>query len=112
MDGEKVASALNATHLPGLRFVSQSFIPVSGLYQGRRCGGVGIRITDRAAVRSMRMGLEIASFLQQLYPQDFDTSKTITLLGSAETVQKLNDGVPASEIVATWQPALAAYDQL
>src|SRR5260370_8974168 len=31
MDGEKVSSALNATHLPGLKFVTQPFIPVSGL---------------------------------------------------------------------------------
>lgn len=112
MDGEKVASALNATRLPGLKFVSQSFIPVSGLYQGRRCGGVGIRITDRAAVRSMRMGIEIAALLQKLYPQDFDASKTITLLGNAETVQKLKDGVPAAEIVASWQSALTQFDQL
>ena len=112
MDGEKVASALNIAHLPGLRFVSQSFIPVSGLYQGRRCGGVGIRITDRAGVRSVRMGLEIAVLLQKLYPQDFDASKTITLLGNAETVQKIKEGAAASEIVGTWKPALAQYDQL
>ena len=112
MDGEKVAAALNAVHLPGLKFVPQYFIPVSGLYAGRRCGGVGIRITDRAEVRSMRMGLEIAALLEKLYPQDFDVSKTITLLGSVETVQKLKDGVPPAEIVASWQPALAAYDRI
>jgi len=112
MDGEKVASALNTAHLPGLRFVSQSFIPVSGLYQGRRCGGVGIRITDRAIVRSMRMGIEIAALLQKMYPQDFDAFRTITLLGNAETVQELGDGVPASKIVAAWQPALTQFDQL
>src|SRR5215469_9968143 len=112
MDGEKVAAALNSDHLPGLRFVPQPFIPVSGLYQGRRCGGVGIRITDRAAVRAMRMGLEIAALLEKLYPQDFDLSKTITLLGNAEAVQKLKDGVPVPQILAAWQPALTAYDQI
>jgi len=112
MDGYKVADALNASHLAGLRFVVQSFIPVSGLYAGRRCGGVGIRITDRAATRSMRMGLEIATLLQRMYPQDFDAGKTITLLGNAETVQKLKDGVPAAEIVAFWQQSLADYDKL
>jgi len=36
----------------------------------------------------------------------------VTLLGNAETVQKLKDGVPAAEIVASWQPALTQYDQL
>lgn len=111
MDGEKVASALNAAHLPGLKFVSQPFIPVNGLYGGKRCGGVGVRIGDRTAVRAITAGLEIALLLQKMYPSDFDVSKTIFLLGNAATVQKLKDGVPASEIVASWQPALADYDK-
>ena len=112
MDGGKVASALNEAHLPGLKFVAQPFIPVSGLYAGRRCGGVSIRVGDRATVRSMRMGLEIAALLKKMYPQDFDVSKTITLLGNAETVQKLQAGTPASEIISSWQPALTPFEQL
>lgn len=111
MDGEKVAAALNAVRLPGLKFVAQPFIPVSGLYAGRRCGGVGVRIGDRADVRAMRMGLEIAVLLHKMYPQNFDASKTITLLGNSETVQKLEDGSSAAEILASWQSALADYDQ-
>jgi uncharacterized protein YbbC (DUF1343 family) len=111
MDGEKMSSALNAIHLPGLKFVTQPFIPVSGLYAGRRCGGVGIRIADRGAVRSMRMGLEIAELLQEFYPQNFDTSKTIVLLGNSDTVRQLKDGATPAEIVSSWQSALADYDK-
>jgi uncharacterized protein YbbC (DUF1343 family) len=111
MDGEKVAEALNAEHLPGIKFVPQPFIPVSGLYAGKRCGGVGIRIGERGAVRPMRMGLEIAALLQKMYPQNFDIGKTIGLLGNAETVQKLTGGISPSEVVASWQPALAEYDK-
>ena len=112
MDGEKVASALNAGHLPGLKFVTQPFIPVSGLYAGKRCNGVGIRIGDRAAVRSMRMGLEIAALLEKMYPQNFDVSKTIVLLGNAETVQKLEDGATPAHIVASWQTSLSDFDKI
>jgi uncharacterized protein YbbC (DUF1343 family) len=111
MDGEKIASSLNALRLPGLKFVTQPFIPVTGLYGGKRCGGVGIRISDRAAVRSMRLGLEIAALLQKLYPANFEVSKTITLLGNADTVQKLKDGIAPGEIVASWQPALNEFDK-
>ncbi len=111
MDGEKVASALNAAHLPGLKFVSQPFIPVTGLYAGKRCNGVGIRIGDRGAVRSMRMGLEIAALLQKMYPQNFDVSKTIVLLGNSETVQKLAEDASPPEIVASWQASLSDYDK-
>jgi uncharacterized protein YbbC (DUF1343 family) len=111
MDGEKISSALNARHLPGLKFVTQPFIPVSGLYAGRRCGGVGIRVGDRAAVRAMSMGLEIADLLQKIYPQNFDASKTIVLLGNSDSVQKLKDGTSAADIVASWQSSLADYDK-
>ena len=111
MDGEAVASALNTRGLAGLRFVSQPFIPVSGLYAGQRCGGVGIRITDRAAVRAMRMGLEIATILHKLYPENFDPAKLIQLLGNADTIRQLQDGVPPEQIIATWSSDLADYDK-
>jgi uncharacterized protein YbbC (DUF1343 family) len=111
MDGQEVASALNAAHLAGLKFVSQPFIPVTGLYAGKRCNGVGIRIGDRGAVRSMRMGLEIAALLQKMYPEKFDASKTIVLLGNAETAQKLEGGASPADIVASWQTSLSDYDK-
>ena len=77
MDGGDVAAELNAKNLPGLRFSDHPFIPVSGLYAGQRCNGVGVKVTDRAAVRSMRMGLEIAALLQKKYPRQFDSSKIL-----------------------------------
>jgi uncharacterized protein YbbC (DUF1343 family) len=111
MDGMAVSSALNALRLPGLRFVDDPFIPVSGLYAGQRCGGVGVRITDRAAVRSMRMGLEIATLLRKLYPSNFDPSKLLLLVGNSDTIRQLQEGVPPGKIVESWSAALAAYDQ-
>ena len=112
MSGEEVAAALNARGLPGVHFANQPFIPVSGLYSGQRCGGVGIRVTDRAAVRSVRIGLEIAELLQKRYPEHFDVSKTIFLLGNDATVQQLKSGTPAEQIIASWAQDLAAFDQM
>ena len=45
----------------------------------------------------MKMGLEIAALLEKMYPQNFDVSKTIVLLGNAETVQKLEDGASPAD---------------
>lgn len=111
MDGSAVADELNAKHLAGLYFSDDPFIPVSGLHAGQRCGGVRVRVTDRAAVRSMRMGLEIAAILHKLYPTHFEFAKMITLVGNSETIKQLQDGVPPEQIVASWGPALAAYDE-
>ena len=111
MDGIAVAAELNAKHLPGVRFVDDPFIPVSGLYAGTRCGGVGLRVTDRVAVRSMTMGLEIAEILRKMYPKNFDSAKLVTLVGNSETIQQLQNGVDPEQIVAGWSASLTNYDQ-
>jgi uncharacterized protein YbbC (DUF1343 family) len=112
LNGDEVAAALNLRHLPGLHFVGQPFIPVVGLYSGQRCGGVAIRITDRFAVRSMRLGLEIAAILQKLYPKQFNSAKLIELVGNADTLQQLQAGVAPEKIVASWIDSLAVFDKV
>jgi len=110
IDGDEVAQTLNTKNLPGVRFVNGPFIPVSGLYSGQHCGGVSVRVTDRAAARSMRIGLEIAAMLHQKYPEHFDVTKILPLLGNDSTIQQLQAGTPVEEIIAGWAKDLAAYD--
>ncbi len=110
MNGEDIAGVLNAKNLPGVHFVNQPFIPVSGLYAGQRCGGVGLRVTDRFSLRSMRIGLEIAAELHKKYASQFDVTKLLFLVGNDFTIQQLRSGTPAGEIIASWAKDLAAYD--
>jgi len=112
IDGAAVATALNARHLPGLRFTAQPFMPVVGLYSGQRCGGVALRITDRQAVRSMHTGIEIATVLEKLYPTNFDPAKLLLLTGNADTIRQLQEGIPPDQIVASWSTRLSAFDTL
>jgi uncharacterized protein YbbC (DUF1343 family) len=112
INGDEVADALNARNLPGVRFTNQPYIPVSGLYAGQHCGGVSIRVTDREAARSVRVGLEIATLLQKKYPDHFDVTKTIVLLGNAATVQQLKAGTAPEQIIAGWSADLAAFEQV
>jgi uncharacterized protein YbbC (DUF1343 family) len=72
---------------------------------------VSIKIGEKSAVRSMRMGLEIAAVLTKMYPDKFDVGKTITLLGNAATVEELKVGAPPEKIVADWKDDLAAYEK-
>jgi len=112
INGEEVAALLNAKSLPGLHFVNQPFIPVSGLYAGQHCGGVGVRVTDRAALRSMRVGLEIAAALHKKYPDQFDVTKILLLLGNDSTLQQLQSGTAPAEIIASWAKDLTTYDAI
>jgi len=110
MDGEAIAAALNARDLSGVHFVNQPFVPVSGLFAGQRCRGVGVKVTDRVEVRSMRIGLEIAAVLIKMYPKEFDVSKIVGLLGNDEAVRQLQAGVAPKKIVESWAADLAAFE--
>ena len=110
INGEEISEALNAKSLPGVHFVNQPFIPVSGLYAGQHCGGVGVRVTDRVRLRSMPVGLEIAAALHKKYPDHFDVTKILLLLGNDSTLRQLQSGTPVAEIIATGAKDLAAYD--
>ena len=112
INGEDIAEILNAKGLPGVHFANQPFIPVSGLYAGQRCGGVGVRVTDRAALRSMRVGLEIAATMHKKYPSQFDVTKLLFLVGNDSTIQQLQSGTPVNEITASWAKDLATYDAI
>jgi uncharacterized protein YbbC (DUF1343 family) len=83
-----------------------------GLYSGQRCGGVSVRVTDRFTVRSMEMGIEIATILKRLYPSNFDVEKLMFLLGNADTVRQLQEGVSPEAIVSSWSNDLGAFDAI
>jgi uncharacterized protein YbbC (DUF1343 family) len=112
MHGQDVAARLNQQNIAGVRFVASDFIPVSELYAGQRCGGVAIRITDKHAVRSMTMGMQIAAALRELYPEQFHVAKTLVLIGNAETVQRLEEGASVEQLVSGWKSDLESFEKM
>ena len=74
---DEFAAALTRRKIPGVTFAPAQFAPRDGLYRDQACQGVTITITDRDALRSMRMGLEIADVLHRLYPDNFHLAKIV-----------------------------------
>ncbi len=103
---------MNHQSLAGVRFAPVRFTPTSGLYQGEECHGVRMVVTGRAAFESMRMGVELAHALRQLYPQHFDVQKLVVLLGNATTVHRLEMGESAGAIVSGWDADLRAFRKM
>ena len=60
VEGRKLAVALNAAKLPGLRFVPIEFTPKSSKHAGKLCQGVYIIVTDRNVVEPVRAGITFA----------------------------------------------------
>jgi uncharacterized protein YbbC (DUF1343 family) len=58
----------------------------------------------------MRVGLEIAAELHKKYPDHFDFTKILFLVGNDSTIQQLQSGTPVGEIITSWSKDLTAYD--
>ena len=67
-------------------------------------------VTDRAALDSPEMGIEILSALHHLYPTQFKLDKASGLLANSETIDALRRGDDPHAIAAGWAPALAEFN--
>ena len=89
IDGRRLAGALNARALPGVRAYPVFFTPTSSKFAGERCQGVFFVVTDREALKPVRLGLEVASALFMLHPGQFDPGRTAILLGSSDSLARV-----------------------
>jgi uncharacterized protein YbbC (DUF1343 family) len=112
IDASTLLSELNRRAIPGVQFAAAEFTPSSGIYSGQICHGISVEVRDRAAYRSMRMGIEIASAVHHLYPAQFHVEKMIELLGSQSTVDRIAHGDDPKEIEAGWAGDLAGFSTL
>jgi uncharacterized protein YbbC (DUF1343 family) len=111
IDGRKLAAELARRDLPGVRFVPVSRTPTSSKHQGVECGGVDIIAVDWAAVRPVRLGLEVAAALRLLYPQKWETRNFDRLLVHKATYEGVLAGKPIADIERSWGPDLAAFQE-
>ena len=102
IEGRALAAALNARQLPGVRFYPTSFTPAAAKFKGERCKGVFIVITDREALRPVRLGIELASALTKLHGDRFDMEPNVRLVGSPDVVKRVKTGEDAARIAASW----------
>lgn len=71
IDGEGLADAVNALGLAGVRGEPITFTPTADTYAGEECQGVRLVVTDRDAIRPVRVGLALARLLRDRHHQHF-----------------------------------------
>jgi uncharacterized protein YbbC (DUF1343 family)/CubicO group peptidase (beta-lactamase class C family) len=102
IDGSKLADALNARQIPGVRFYPERFTPTASKFANTECQGVFIVITDRNALRPVRVGVEIAAALLKLFPGKFEIDSAARLFGSVAGLTRLKAGDDPAAIAASW----------
>jgi uncharacterized protein YbbC (DUF1343 family) len=115
MNAEQVAALLNGRSPAGVRFVVDSFIPVSpgdGKYAGRRIPGVRVEVVDRNAVRPGHLS---AAILWALLRANRDSLRIREAtfderFGSTSMRQALLAGADPDRVVDGGQPAVDAFE--
>jgi uncharacterized protein YbbC (DUF1343 family) len=116
--GPCLASALNETNLPGVRFRPTTFRPLASKHRGETCHGVFLHVTDRDRFRPFQTGLHILSVLRQLWPERFrwlgsswegHHPHVDLLIGNGWVRELLDQGAPVCEIAARWRDELAQF---
>ena len=112
IDGRRLAAALNARRLPGVRFYPITFTPKASKYANEECQGVFMVITNRNALQPARLGLEIASALSTLFGAKYDVQNTWRLFGSADPLERVKRGEDPATVASAWTADEARWRRL
>ena len=112
INARELAAYLNAREIPGVRFVPITFTPTSSNYAGQPCHGVNFVLTDREFLDAPELGMELASALLKLYPQQYHIEKIMELLASKAVYDALLRGEDPHRIDLDWQDDLLKFEQM
>jgi uncharacterized protein YbbC (DUF1343 family) len=72
------------------------------VYSQKKCGGVNIIVTDRNALDAPELGIEIASALHSLYPQQFEMKNLDNLMLNDATLKAISAGQDPRRVWMDW----------
>src|SRR4051812_1659008 len=95
----ELALAVNAADPPGVRVVPLRFTPSASKFKGEECGGLSFVITDWNKFRSFQFGLVVAHSLHTLYPDKWEPTKLMRLLGNEKVYDQIVRGDAVTDIL-------------
>ncbi|MEY4953446.1 MAG: hypothetical protein RL299_1870, partial [Pseudomonadota bacterium] len=112
--GEKLAQAMTALALPGVRFAPLSFTPTASKHSGKRCGGVLFEVLDEERYDPLLTGLSLIAAVRRLHPGHFEFLPGERpffdlLIGNAWVRSMLLAGDPPAGIVKLWHGDVEAF---
>jgi uncharacterized protein YbbC (DUF1343 family)/CubicO group peptidase (beta-lactamase class C family) len=110
--GHELAQYLNAREISGVRFVPVSFTPTASNYAGQKCEGVNIFVVERNAFDAPELGIELASALHKLYPEQFHMERMNELLVNQKAYDAIAQGVDPRRIVEDWRERLEKFQEI
>jgi uncharacterized protein YbbC (DUF1343 family) len=120
IDGERLASAMNARRFPGVHFRPVVFEPTFQKHARQTCGGCQLHVTDRAAFQPVRVAVElIAEFRRQNpgayawreppYEYEHERWPIDILYGSDRLRTALDRGADVTPLIESWREDEEAF---
>jgi uncharacterized protein YbbC (DUF1343 family)/CubicO group peptidase (beta-lactamase class C family) len=108
----ELAQYLNAREISGVRFVPVTFTPTASTHAGQQCQGVNIVLVERNAFDAPELGIELASALRKLYPEQFHMERMIDLLVNQPVYDAIAKGDDPRRIAEDCREPLEKFQQL
>jgi uncharacterized protein YbbC (DUF1343 family) len=121
VDGRRWAEALNAYRLKGVRFEPVELTPqtmenvtIHPKYEGQKCSGIFVNVTDRDIYEPVKTGVYILSTAKRLFADSLMwRGRYIDLLaGTTKLRTAIDAGVPPAKIVGMWKEEVVKFDQI
>jgi uncharacterized protein YbbC (DUF1343 family) len=123
LDGEELASRLNALGLAGVHFRSAIFEPTFQKHAKATCGGCQIHVTGREAFEPVKAGVAVMGACHGLAPDRFewrappyeyehDKMPIDILAGSPALRQQIERQTPLTDITASWRAGEASFAKI
>lgn len=109
INARELSRYLNARQIPGVRLVPVTFTPFSSNFAGQLCRGVNLVLTDRDLLDGPELGIELASALLKLYPEQFHAEKMMEILASQTVYNAIAKGEDPRRIALDWQDDLLKF---
>jgi uncharacterized protein YbbC (DUF1343 family) len=110
--GRELAVYLNGRNIQSVRFVPIVFTPSSSNFASERCEGVNLIVLDRNTLDSPELGVELASALHRLYPNDFKLERMADLLVNQVVFDAIAAGADPRRVAEGWQDRLDEFIRL
>ncbi|MEI9980671.1 MAG: serine hydrolase [Edaphobacter sp.] len=114
INAQELADYLTARRIPGVSFAPTSFAVAEDANRypshGKTIPGIAFTVTDRDALDSPELGIELLSALHRLYP-DFLLSKAAYLVTNVDTMRALENNDDPRKIAGAWKADLDAFRQ-
>ncbi len=109
MDGAKLAAALQAEALPGLKVSAAEFTPTAATHKDVSCKGVRFSVKDRSKIQSVRTGIALATAIQRLFGEQFKIDPMQKLLLHPAALASIRKGAPVDGTMALWAADAPAF---